>query len=220
MSTVADVIFFLFRYFLRVRVVRTLTNLTQELDFAVHTMSTYSAATERELKMEVGIEGCLHIEFQYEKSRYHLEDCIIGRIYFMTVRLKIKHMEICIIRKESAGFGQNQYQEPDVVAKHDIMDGQPNKGEDIPLRLYLKPFTKQGKLTPTMKDVAKRFSVKYFLHLKLIDEDDRTYYKQQEIQLWRKPNKSMGLKVHMFSSQAGDSNAVNGDDYNGEEAAL
>ena len=32
-----------------------------------------------------------------------------------------------------------------------------------------------------MKDVAKRFSVRYFLHLKLIDEDERTYYKQQEI---------------------------------------
>lgn len=142
----------------------------------------------------------------------------------MVVRLKIKHMEICIIREESAGFGQNQYNEPEVMAKYDIMDGPPNKGEDIPLRLYLKPYAKSGKLTPTMKDVAKRFSVRYFLHLKLIDEDERTYYKQQEITLWRKPDPSMGLNVHMFNSQkitngeAGD--AEEEDDYNGEEAAL
>ena len=82
-----------------------------------------------------------------------------------------------------------------------------------------------------MKDVAKRFSVRYFLHLKLIDEDERTYYKQQEIQLWRKPDKSMGLNVYMFNSQKGaggagdnvnnDNNGLDdGDDYNGEEAAL
>lgn len=51
-----------------------------------------------------------------------------------------------------------------------------------------------------MKDVAKRFSVRYYLHLKLVDEDERTYYKQQEIQLWRKPESSMGL--NMYSSRS------------------
>jgi vacuolar protein sorting-associated protein 26 len=213
------------RYFLRVRVVKMLADIVKELDFAVHTISTYSDLTDKPLKMEVGIDQCLHIEFEYKKSRYHLEDCIVGRIYFMVVRLKIKHMEICIIRKESAGFGQNQYNEPEVMAKYDIMDGPPNKGEDIPLRLYLKPYAKAGKLTPTMKDVAKRFSVRYFLHLKLIDEDERTYYKQQEITLWRKPDVSMGLNVHMFKND--ETRGVNGetedaevDDYDGEEAAL
>ena len=49
-------------------------------------------------------------------------------------------MELCIVRKESAGFGQNQYNEPEIVAKYDIMDGPPNKGEEIPLRMYLRGF--------------------------------------------------------------------------------
>lgn len=130
----------------------------------------------------------------------------------MVVRLKIKHMELCIIRKESAGFGQNQYQEPDVVAKYDIMDGPPSKGEQIPLRLYLKPYAREGKLTPTMKDIAKRFSVRYFLHLKLMDEDERTYYKQQEITLWRKPDDSMGLNLYqsLCSNGNGEEEEANG----------
>merc|ERR1712088_738306 len=62
------------------------------------------------------------------------------------------------------------------------MDGGPAKGEVIPIRLFLKSF--QGQ--PTMKEVAKRFSVRYFLNLVLVDEEDRRYFKQQEITLWRK----------------------------------
>lgn len=216
------------RYFLRVRIVKMLADQVKELDFMVHTISQYSEDLEKQIKMEVGIEGSLHIEFIYKKSKYHLEDIIVGKIYFMMVRLKIKHMELCIVRKESAGFGQNQYNEPDIVAKYDIMDGPPNRGEEIPLRMHLKPYSDSGKLTPTMKEVAKRFSVRYFLHLKLVDEDERTYYKQQEIQLWRRPTEQMGL--NMYSSRShiiGNCNDLReqnqkkqDDDYNGEEATF
>lgn len=37
--------------------------------------------------MEVGIEDCLHIEFEYDKGRYHLKDTVVGKIYFLLVRL-------------------------------------------------------------------------------------------------------------------------------------
>jgi vacuolar protein sorting-associated protein 26 len=40
-------------------------------------------------------------------------------------------------------------------------------------------------LTPTYKNVNNKFSVKYFLNLVLVDEDDRRYFKQQEVQLVR-----------------------------------
>ncbi len=53
--------------------------------------------------MEVGIEDCLHIEFEYDKSRYHLKDCVQGKIYFLLVRIKLKHMEIEIKRRETTG---------------------------------------------------------------------------------------------------------------------
>lgn len=35
--------------------------------------------------MEVGIEDCLHIEFEYDKSKYHLKDTVVGKIYFLLV---------------------------------------------------------------------------------------------------------------------------------------
>ena len=33
----------------------------------------------------MGIEECLHIEFEYNKSKYHLKDVIVGKIYFLLV---------------------------------------------------------------------------------------------------------------------------------------
>jgi len=135
------------------------------------------------IKMEVGIEDCLHIEFEYNKSKYHLKDVIIGKVYFLLVRLRIKHMELCLIKRETYGTPPNVVTESETLTKFEIMDGAPVKGESIPVRLFLDHF----ELTPTYRDIQSKFSVKYYLNLVLVDEDDRRYFKQQEITLWRRP---------------------------------
>jgi len=56
------------RYFLRVTIVKRLSDVTKEMDLAVHTLSSYPDMNNS-LKMEVGIEDCLHIEFEYNKSK-------------------------------------------------------------------------------------------------------------------------------------------------------
>jgi len=194
------------RYYLKVTVVKRLQNLTKELEFVVHTLSSYPE-NSNSLKMEVGIEDCLHIEFEYNKQRYHLQDAIIGKIYFLLVRVKIKHMELQIIKRETTGQGQQAYHEEDTVAKYEIMDGAPVKGESIPIRLFLAAY--KG-LTPTLRDVNKKFSVKYYLNLVLVDEEERRYFKQQEIVLWRRndflTNKAKSFEEATKSKSKGDSN--------------
>ena len=37
--------------------------------------------------------------------RYDLKDVIIGKIYFILVRIKIKHMELQVLRREASGAG-------------------------------------------------------------------------------------------------------------------
>uniref|UniRef100_A0A2M3Z426 Vacuolar protein sorting-associated protein 26 n=1 Tax=Anopheles braziliensis TaxID=58242 RepID=A0A2M3Z426_9DIPT len=173
------------RYFLRVTIVRRLSDIVREVDIAVHTLSSYPD-TNTPIKMEVGIEDCLHIEFEYNKSKYHLKDVIVGKIYFLLVRIKIKHMEIAIIKREQTGSGPNMYTENEIIAKYEIMDGSPVKGESIPIRVFLAGYD----LTVTMREINKKFSVRYFLNLVLIDTEDRRYFKQQEITLWRKAEKT------------------------------
>ena len=82
--------------------------------------------------------------------------------------------------------------------KHEIMDGAPVKGESIPIRLFLSGY----ELTPTMKDVNKRFSVRYYLNLVLVDEEERRYFKQQEISLWRKGERTRRPIQQQLQQQA------------------
>lgn len=51
------------------------------------------------------------------------------QIYFLLVRIKIKHMEMAIIRRETAGTGSNQYNESETITKYEVMDGAPAKGK-------------------------------------------------------------------------------------------
>ncbi|GAM18770.1 hypothetical protein SAMD00019534_019450 [Acytostelium subglobosum LB1] len=113
------------RYMVRLSIARNYApNLTKENDIWVINFNKPPEVNSN-IKMEVGIEDCLHIEFEYNKSKYHLKDVIIGKIYFLLVRIKIK-------------------------------------------------------------TIHNKFSVKYFLNLALVDEDDKKYFKQQEITLWRR----------------------------------
>ncbi|RYC62217.1 hypothetical protein CHU98_g3988 [Xylaria longipes] len=168
------------RYFVRVTVARRMADVIREKDMWVY---SYRIPPEMNssIKMDVGIEDCLHIEFEYSKSKYHLKDVIVGRIYFLLVRLKIKHMELSIIRRETTGATPNQYNESETLVRFEIMDGSPSRGETIPIRLFLGGFD----LTPTFRDVNKKFSTRYYLSLVLIDEDARRYFKQSEIVLYR-----------------------------------
>ncbi|ODV94327.1 hypothetical protein PACTADRAFT_4271 [Pachysolen tannophilus NRRL Y-2460] len=143
--------------------------------------SSSLVSNNQTVKMDVGIEDCLHIEFEYSKSKYSLKDVIVGRIYFLLVRLKIKHMELSLIRRETVGSPPNQLSDSETVVRFEIMDGAPVKGETIPIRLFLGGFD----LTPTYRDVNKKFSTRTFLSLVLIDEDARRYFKQSEIVLYR-----------------------------------
>lgn len=41
-------------------------------------------------------------------------------------------------------------------------------------------------MTPTYRNIGHKYSVRYYLNLVLVDEEERRYFKQQEITLYRK----------------------------------
>mmetsp|Transcript_20253 Transcript_20253/g.56431 ORF Transcript_20253/g.56431 Transcript_20253/m.56431 type:complete len:375 (-) Transcript_20253:258-1382(-) len=192
------------RYFIKVVMERKfLPPLTKEKDVWVQRLGI-PPTVNAGIKLEVGIEDCLHIEFEYDRRVYHLQDVISGKIHFLLVRIKIKHMELGVIRRETSGEGvaaiAHQQQmgatsantagagsvvtETQTLVKYEIMDGAPVKGEVIPVKLSLNSIP--ADLTPTYEVINNRFSVRYYVNLVLVDEEDRRYFKQQEIILWRK----------------------------------
>jgi vacuolar protein sorting-associated protein 26 len=93
-----------FRYYINVVINRSYNRITKEEEFVVFNQGEEQEVNPN-IKMEVGIEECLHIEFEFSHSKFHLKDCILGKVYFNLVRIKIKHMELCIVRKETIGSG-------------------------------------------------------------------------------------------------------------------
>ena len=71
-------------------------------------------------------------------------------------------------------------------------------GESIPIRLFLSGY----ELTPTMKDINKKFSVRYFLNLVLVDEEERRYFKQQVCisvcYIWKKQYHKLRKKIEFL----------------------
>lgn len=93
----------------------------------------------------------------------------MGKVNFNLVRIKIKLMELVLIKRETIGT----VTENETLTKFELMDGAPVKGEVVPVRFYLA----SSDLTPTYKSINNRVSTRYILNLVLLDEQDRRYFK-------------------------------------------
>jgi len=169
------------RYFVRITVGQKYGDIVKESDIWV---INYSSAPEdnRGIKMEVGISECLHIEIEYVSTKHNLQDVVIGKIYFLLSRIKVKHMAVSLVRRETVAVGKEHVSERRILSKYEIMDGEPVRGESIPVRIFLGAYP----LTPTYHKVENKFSLRYYLSLGIIDAEDRRYFKQHEIVLWRR----------------------------------
>jgi vacuolar protein sorting-associated protein 26 len=168
------------RYFLLVTIGQSVLDTTKEKELWVHCMQKIPDQNPP-IRMEVGVENALHIEFEFSKSKFHLHDVVVGKIYFLLIRLKIKSMEISIIKVETSGVQPNIYEDKNTVTKYEIMDGCPTRGETIPIRLFLSGVD----IEPTMHQILDKMSVQWYLNIVLTDEDDRRYFKKHEMLLYR-----------------------------------
>ncbi|XBW37648.1 hypothetical protein QEN19_003229 [Hanseniaspora menglaensis] len=168
-------------YFLKVKVLtsKNKTPITKYKKIWCDLYENISQLKQKPVKLDIGIENCLHIEFEFGRSHYTLDDLIMGRVYFLLSRLKIKNMELSLITRERIANGDKSTVSESLAVKFEIMDGSPVKGETIPIRLFLSGYD----LLPSME--LGSFSVKNYLSLVLYDEDGRRYFKQAEIFLHR-----------------------------------
>jgi len=179
------------KYLLRVTLAAKVRTHTYDQEFAVINPQTESSIGEANdaIKLEVGIEDWLHLVFDVDRSKFFLKDIITGQVVFKKVSIRLKSMEIQIIKRETITSGS--VVDNDVITRFEIMDGAPIKNENIPIRFFLAPY----ELTPTHTNVNNRFSVQYFLNLVLLDVEERRYFKQAEIFMIR-PDKKKKIMKH------------------------
>ncbi|KAN0139511.1 vacuolar protein sorting-associated protein 26 [Lactarius tabidus] len=132
------------RYVIRVTISPRVADVVKEKDIWVHSLRT-PPDSNNSIKMEVGIEDCLQIEIEYHKSN--------RKDLLFLLLIKIEHMELSNIRRETTDSPSNQYNESE-------------SGFDLAL---------------TFRDMNKRFSTRYYLNLVLIDDENRRSFKQQQV---------------------------------------
>jgi len=57
------------------------------------------------IRMEVGIDNLVHLEYELFQNKYHLRDCVLGKVYFVEVKMKVKLVELQIVKIETIGTG-------------------------------------------------------------------------------------------------------------------
>ncbi|CBH18005.1 vacuolar sorting-associated protein-like, putative [Trypanosoma equiperdum] len=189
-------------YVLRVVVHRPLKNVTEQMEFWVTRVDTVLSDTQPDAlrhrsyfretvfgpnstTMDVGVTNMLHIEFMYDKRFFHLQERVLGKVTFKVTHMDIRYGEVGVVRKETVvpPLSESEAVNMETLQKFEIMDGTPIVGEVVPIRLYLNCIPN---LTPTYKNVQDCVNVQYFLNLVLITADGKRFFKQQEIELYRR----------------------------------
>lgn len=168
------------KYFIKVIIKRGLGDVVGQRGIWVQDYTPVPDLKDSGWQLEVGLEDQLHINFTSPISRYDLNENIEGELHFSLVNLKIKSVDLSLVRREIVG---TQITDQEVLQRYQIIEGSPARYDTIPFRLPLKNLRD---LTPSLREIEKAASLIYFVNLIIYDIDGRRYFKQQEIYLYRK----------------------------------
>jgi vacuolar protein sorting-associated protein 26 len=95
------------RYLLKLTIVTSMKNINHEQEFGVINPKDLTSldVDNTPIRLEVGIEDWLHLIFEVERSKLNLRDKIIGQVVFKKVSIRLKSMEVQIIKRETLGAG-------------------------------------------------------------------------------------------------------------------
>ncbi len=91
------------RYLLRVTLSTKMRTFTYDQEFAVINPQPESVLLKENdpIRLEVGIEDWLHLIFEIKRSKFHLKDCVTGHVVFKKVSIRLKSMELQLIKRET-----------------------------------------------------------------------------------------------------------------------
>jgi hypothetical protein len=140
------------------------------------------AIIDRPVSMEIGLAVFLHIQISLERTVFPTDGIVTGSILFLLVGTEIREARLQVLRREvlvseegeAASLGPK---EGEVLGTHQIMGGLAQRGDRIPFRFHLGT-TAAG---PTKIGVGGVFSIRHYLMVTFHDQEDRKYFKSQEI---------------------------------------
>jgi len=151
-----------------------------EQEIALH-IPTPSPNPVNMFTLQIGVMEVVEVDLAFKKTDFHIQECITGRVLIHLAKVDIKKIELYLIKVESSCYNAKSKIKEEVMKKMVLKEGQPKKGEIIPIKLSLGTLD----LSPTMRSVEGVLDVKYYLTLGLIDSNERMFFRKLEVSLRR-----------------------------------
>lgn len=141
-----------------------------------------NAVVDRPVSMEIGLAVFLHIQISLDRTVFPVDGIVTGSILFLLVGTEIREARLQILRREVLLSEEHEAnslgpKDGEILGTHQIMSGLAQRGDHIPFRFHLGTTA----VGPTKVAVGGVFSIRYYLMVTFHDQEDRKYFKSQEI---------------------------------------
>ena len=146
----------------------------------------YLKAKNKEKKeINIGVENVIHVRINLLKTKFFLDDVIIGKIKIIKSEIELNNIFLTIKREEK------YYQLDDIKVKnedlsnYEIAEGFIEQGDELCFKYFLKNIKN---LTPSYdykNDNNNKISVKYYLCFCFNDDQGYQFFKHIEIDIYR-----------------------------------
>ena len=153
----------------------------------------------KSLNVNIGIENVIHVNIKLLKTKYCLDDVIVGKMKIVKSELQLTGIFLEIKREEKINVGNTNLANCEDLARYELVEGYPESGDEIHFRYYLNGVKN---LTPSYKnennnddrDKENKLEVRYFLAFEFNDNKGYQFFKNIEITIYRMNLNNLNLK--------------------------
>ena len=157
------------------RVVHRISDFVVEQQFIALTYDRYPLKTV--IHNEIGMKNILHIEFVFPKQAYDAREVVIGKAFFILVKLRIVEIKMLLYQNEEYDFEGTRIFQKTILRTYEILDGSPVRGDDIPIRIFMG----DANIWPYVNFQNSPLKVEQFLRIEMVDENGKSYFKRMRV---------------------------------------
>jgi len=139
----------------------------------------------KEISINIGIENLIHVKINLLKTKYCLDDEIIGRISIVKSERTLNNIFLEIKREEKINIENLNLAFCQDLEKFELMEGIPEEGDEICFRYYLNGVKNLSPSYYNIDEKEKKFEVRYFLAFEFNDDQGYQFFKNVEIEIYR-----------------------------------
>ena len=155
----------------------------------------------KNLNINIGVEDVIHVNIKLLKTKYCLDDVIIGKIKIVKNEIQLNNIFLEIKKEEKINVGNSNFANCENLARYELVEGYPEQEDEIYFRYYLNGVKN---LTPSYNDMnkddkndnnnEKKFEVRYFLTFQFNDDTGYQFFKNIEIHILRMNINNLKIK--------------------------